>query len=157
MHPVRDKVTGAAVRRTHPPEPGRDRHHDAEHCASDETVLVAPGHDPPGDEPGVRVQGFASGRDPAGPGQAVGVGAGEQRGAVRDRVPEPGVGGRAPPTAQLTPLCGSTISSALTLVNARTTSVVRSSELLSTTSSVKSRSVCAASASSVAVIRAASL
>jgi hypothetical protein len=60
-------------------------------------------------------------------------------------------------TAQPTPLCGSTISCALIGAKERTTSVVRSSELLSTTSSVKSRSVCAASASSVAVIRAASL
>ncbi|GAA5006178.1 hypothetical protein GCM10025734_46010 [Kitasatospora paranensis] len=116
-------------------------------------MLVVPGLDVPADQAAGGEHPGPGGGRPAGRGQAVGVGAGEEFGAVRDGVPEAGVDRAADPFSCSTSTC---TGKGAPTAKARTRPAVRSVEPLSTTSRVKSVSCWAASARRVPPIRSSS-
>lgn len=136
-----------------PAEARAEDDHGPERRATERAVLVGAGGELPADQSTAVAQTGPGGGGPAGQRQAVGVGAGQQRRARGDGVAESGVDRGADPFS------GSDTTSTgkgAPAAKVRTFATVASVQPLSTTSRVKSRSRCAASARRVSSISASS-
>ena len=142
------RYPAVAVRRAQPPERRGDRHQRAERGPPERPVLVAAGGDPAADQPGA-ARRARRGRPP--PSRAA-AGSRRRCGRAAWRRARSRTGSRCPPRSRRpSPARRSRARQRRAAPRTRAPRrAVPSVELLSTTSSVKSRSVCAASASRVA-------